>query len=62
MNRLLDELLGKKAVIMSRGASADHQDMGLIEAIDDEVIKIRKESEVVYILRHNIRLVKPFEH
>lgn len=62
MNRLLDELLGKKAVIMSRGAVADHQDMGLVEAIDDEVIKIRKESEVVYILRHNVRLIKPFEH
>ena len=62
MNRLLDELLGKKAVIMSRGAAADHQDMGLVEAIDDEVIKIRKESEVVYILRHNVRLIKPFDH
>lgn len=62
MNKLLEELLGKKAVIMSRGAATDHQDMGLVEAIDDEVIKIRKETEVVYILRHNIRLIKPFDH
>lgn len=62
MTRILDELLGKKAVILSRGAATDHQDMGTVEAIDDEVIKIRKENEVVYVLRANVRLIKPFEH
>ncbi len=62
MSPLLQELLGKKAVIMSRGAATDHQDMGTVEAIDDDAIKIRKEHEVVYVMRANIRLIKPFEH
>lgn len=62
MNRLLDELIGKKAVILSRGAAVDHQDMGVVEAIDDDVIKIRKENDVAYILRANVRLIKPFDH
>lgn len=62
MNSLLQDLVGKKAVVMSRGGGTDHQDMGTVEAIDDEVIKIRKENEVVYVMRANIRLIKPFDH
>ncbi|MER3496707.1 MAG: hypothetical protein C4320_08035, partial [Armatimonadota bacterium] len=59
ISELLKDLTGRKAVVYSRGGASDHQDMGTIEAIDDEVIKLRKENEVVYIERSAIRLIKP---
>ena len=62
MSQLLQNLIGHKAVIMSRGGAADFQDMGTIEALDEDVIKLRKESDVVYITMDSVRMIKPFEH
>lgn len=59
--QLLQELVGKKVTVFSLQAEAERQDVGVLEAFDEQVLKLRKgESEVLYLFFIRIRQIKPF--
>lgn len=61
MNSVLQELMGKKISVYSNQPGAERQDVGILEAVDGDWIKIKKsETESAYFCIHLVRMIKPF--
>ncbi|AIE87890.1 hypothetical protein [Fimbriimonas ginsengisoli] len=61
MNSVLQELVGKKVSVYSNQPTAERQDVGVLEAVDNYWLKIRKsETETVFFSVHLVRMVKLF--
>ena len=58
MTSLLQELVGKSVVYTGSGSI---KDTGVLEAFDDQWIRISRGSETLYFPIHHIRLVKPVQ-
>ncbi|WP_309717775.1 hypothetical protein [Armatimonas sp.] len=58
---ILQELVGRKVTVYSM-ADTERQDVGILQAADEHVLKIKKtETEVLYFNIVRVRLVKPFD-
>ena len=59
---VLQELIGRKVTVYSIANDLERQDVGILEAVDAQVLKIRKsESETMYFCFSRVRLIKPFD-
>lgn len=59
---ILNELVGRKVSVYSNQPGTERQDVGILEAVDESWVKIRKsEHEVIFFSLHLVRLVKPFQ-
>jgi hypothetical protein len=55
---LLEELLGNRVVVYSRGADDDSSDEGILDAYEYPWIKLRKNKDVLCFPVFQIRLIK----
>lgn len=59
---VLDRLVGKKVTVHSVSADIERQDVGVLEALDDKFICLRKtDTELLFFVIQRVRLVKPFD-
>jgi len=59
---LLAELIGKKVTVHSIQGDAERQDVGTLEAVQGNWLRLRKSgNEVLFFGVVHIRLVKPFD-
>lgn len=56
----MQELIGKKVTIHSEASGSEKQDVGILEAFDGTTLKLRKETETIYLVVYCVRMVKPF--
>ncbi|MDR3690748.1 MAG: hypothetical protein P4L46_15330 [Fimbriimonas sp.] len=60
---LASVLIGVKITVYSRQGDTERQDVGLLEAVDSEWIRIKKnDGETLFFCLTNVRMLKPFEH
>ncbi len=53
---------GKKVTVYSQMGSAEKQDVGILESIEDGWLRLRKsDGETMFFVLYNVRMVKPFE-
>jgi hypothetical protein len=61
MNSVLQELIGKKVSVYSNQPGAERQDVGILEAVEGNWIKVKKsDTESVYFSVFLVRMIKPF--
>ena len=59
-NDVLNELMGKSVEVRSLRGQGECVDSGVLEAYDEQWIKLRKDGgEVLYFSIANVRLLKP---
>ena len=57
----MQELIGKKVTVHSESAGTERQDVGILEAFDGTILKLKTErGSILYFVIHWVRLVKPF--
>jgi hypothetical protein len=62
MNAVIQELVNRKVTVYSATGGSDVSDVGVIERVDTDWVKLRKgEREVLYLNVDRIRLIKPFD-
>ena len=58
---IINELIGKKVTVYSKGDS-ERQDVGVLEAADEQFLKVRKNDHEYHLFGiTQIRMVKPFD-
>jgi hypothetical protein len=57
----MQELVGQKVTIHSESAGAERQDVGILEAFDGTILKLKTErGTLMFFSIYWVRLVKPF--
>jgi|GEM_PF-2665597 len=57
----MQDLIGKKVTVHTTIGTLDHQDVGVVEAVDSTVLKLKKTGdEIYYFVIQNIRVIKIF--
>lgn len=56
----MQELIGKKVTVVSEAGVGERQDVGILESFDGTVIKLATERGVLFIVIHQVRMIKPF--
>ena len=57
----MQELIGKKVTVHVNVGNSDSQHIGIIEAFEENILKLRKgESEYLYFSIFNISMIKLF--
>jgi len=55
-------LIGKKVTVYSRLGDTEKQDVGVLETVEGDWIRLRKaEGETMFFTIVNVRMIKPFE-
>ncbi len=55
-------MIGKKVTVYSRLGDAEKQDVGILELVEGDWIRLRKaEGETMFFTVVNVRMIKPFE-
>jgi len=58
----MNELIGKKVIVYSELAGTERQDVGVLEGVETQWIRLRKsETEVLFFSIYKLRLIKPFD-
>jgi hypothetical protein len=58
----LSVIKGKKVTVYSNMGSTEKQDVGILEAVEDGWIRIKKaDGDTMFFPLFNVRMVKPFE-
>ena len=59
---VLQELIGRKVTVYSIANDLERQDVGVLEAVDAQFVKIRKsDTESMFFSLARVRLIKPFD-
>ncbi len=59
---LVSVLIGKKVTVYSRLGDTEKQDVGMLEAVEGDWIRLRKaDGETMFFTTVNVRMIKPFE-
>jgi hypothetical protein len=59
---LISVLIGKKVTIYSNMGGTEKQDVGVLEAVESEWIRLRKaDGETLFFTVYSLRQIKPFE-
>lgn len=58
---LIQELVGKRIRVWSRGGETTYTDDGVLDAFDGEWLRLDKGDEKLYFALYNVRLIKPLE-
>jgi ferredoxin-fold anticodon binding domain-containing protein len=59
---LLSEIKGKKVTVHSLQGETERQDVGVLEDVQGQWLKLRKSnSEVLFFCIYHLRLIKPFD-
>jgi hypothetical protein len=59
---LINVLIGKKVTVYSRQGEVEKQDVGLLEEVDANWIRLKKaDGETFFFTIYNLRTIKPFE-
>lgn len=61
MTSLLQELVGRQVTVYSVAGNGSASDTGVLEAFDDQWIRISRNGDSLYFPIHHIRLVKPVQ-
>jgi hypothetical protein len=56
----MQDLIGKKVTVHSHLGGMEKQDVGILEAFDGTVLRLKKETEILYFVIYSVRLIKPF--
>lgn len=58
----MNEIIGKKVIVYSDPGNGERQDIGVLEGVENQWIRLRKsDTEVLFFSVYKIRLVKPFD-
>ena len=59
---LVSILTGKKVTVYSRLGDTEKQDVGVLEAVEQDWIRLRKaDGETMFFTIYSLRMIKPFE-
>jgi hypothetical protein len=59
---LISILTGKKVTIYSHLGDTEKQDVGVLEAVEGDWIRLRKaDGETMFFAIYSVRMIKPFE-
>jgi hypothetical protein len=56
-------LIGKKVTVYSRLGDVEKQDVGILEVVEGDWIRLKKaDGETMFFTIANVRMLKPFDH
>jgi hypothetical protein len=59
---VISSLIGIKVTVYSNMGNVEKQDVGVLEAVEQEWLRVRKaDGETMFFCAYNVRMLRPFE-